>query len=186
MANPLPNDPGGTEMGRAPRRMSLVNLNGDPSTLENEMEAQFNPTELDEKIAVNYNRLAIMGMSHKGLQYQQTDNMTWDFELAFRAFDNVGNRLPYLRFARNFLMSVCVPRRGSADVTGGAPPRLLFIWPNMITLTAVITSLAFKHTFMGQDGTFYHSAAKITLEEMRDVRMFSEDILETGTQRGSR
>src|SRR5437868_5591301 len=64
-----------------PDRMSITNIDtGDG------MIAQFNPTELKEKIGAGYARLQVVGRSSKPLQYQGTDNHTFDFELAFRAW----------------------------------------------------------------------------------------------------
>lgn len=163
---------------RAPSRMSFTNV----STTES-FEAQFNPAELGEKIAVNYARLAVMGLSHEPLQYQRTGNHTFDFELALRVYDDNGNRRVTIVDQRRFLLSLCYPRRGATNVIGGAPPRVLFVWPNLASLTSVIASLDFKHTLFGRDGTPYHSQVKVGLEEIRDFRLFSEDVRKTGTQR---
>jgi hypothetical protein len=165
-----------------PARMSLSNLSTSQSVIQT-LEAQFNPTQLRETIVVNYARLAVLGLSHKPLQYQNTDNHTFPIELAFRAYDAKGNRLDDNKAARRFLMSLCYPRRGSSTVTGGAPPRLLFVWPGLMSLVAVITKLEFEHTLFNFLGDPVHSSAKIDLEEIRDVRLFSEDVLAQGTLR---
>lgn len=163
---------------RAPQRMSLTNV----STTDS-IEAEFNPEELEEAIAVNYARLAVLGLSHEPLQYQRTGNHGFDFDLALRAYDESGNRVADIQYHRRFLLSLCYPRRGAGNVVGGAPPRVLFVWPNLASLTAVITSLKMKHTLFGRDGTPYHSAIKVGIEEIRDFRLFSEDVLKMGTQR---
>lgn len=163
---------------RAPSRMSLTNV----STTQT-VQAQFNPTELKEKLTVNYARLAVLGLSHKPLQYQQTDNHAFDFELALRVYQDGQNQSVTIQMIRRFLLSLCYSRRGAANVVGGAPPRVLFVWPNLASLTSVVTTLEFTHTLFGLDGTPYHSTVKVGIEEIRDFRLYSEDVLATGTQR---
>ncbi len=165
-------------LDQEPDRMTLANVvSGD------ELEAQFNPAEISEKLVPNYNRVGIMGLSHKPHQFPQTDNHAFEFEMGHRVYDRRGNRLIDIHYARRFLLSLCYPRRGAGDIVGGAPPRCLFVWPNFISLTAVITGLDFKHTFFGRDGTPYHFGVKVNIEETRDIRLFSEDVLANGTQR---
>ena len=38
------------------------------------MECLFNPTQLSEKVQVNWNRLSALGLSHQVLQFQSTGN----------------------------------------------------------------------------------------------------------------
>ena len=52
-----------------PPRCSLVNVVTGES-----IECLFNPTQLVEKVQVNWNRLAVPGLSHQVLQYQSTGN----------------------------------------------------------------------------------------------------------------
>lgn len=163
---------------RKPVRMSLANLNTGVS-----ISAQFNPSELEEKISVNYAKLSVLGLSHKPQQYQNTDSLDFDFELAFRSFDDDGNKMDDVAYARRFLMSLCYKRRGSTTVVGGAPPRVLFVWPKLISLSAIVTSLTFRHAKFDPDGPPTQFAVKVGLEEIRDTALFSEDVLANGTLR---
>ena len=52
-----------------PPRCSLVNV-----TTAESIDCLFNPTQLTEKVQVNWNRLAVPGLSHQVLQYQSTGN----------------------------------------------------------------------------------------------------------------
>jgi hypothetical protein len=52
-----------------PPRCVLVNVTSGES-----MECLFNPTQLSEKLQVNWNRLAVPGLSHQVLQFQSTAN----------------------------------------------------------------------------------------------------------------
>jgi hypothetical protein len=169
----------------APDRMSLMNTSTAVS-----VEAQFNPTQLDEDLAVNWNKLAVLGLSHMPLQYQQTDNHAMSFELAFRAWDkNPTSRLADIHYKRRFLLSLCYPSRNSpATVVGGAPPRVLFVWPSslaggFVSLTSVIKKLHLSHTFFNRKGDSVHFSCKVDLEEIRDFRLYSEDVLTMGTAR---
>lgn len=165
-----------------PARMSLTNL-----ATATGIEAQFNPTELEESLAVNWNRLAVLGLSHKPKQYQQTDNHEFEFELAFRAWDDTGNRLDDIALSRRFLLSLCYSSRASAGsgVSGGAPPRVLFVWPKLVSLTATINKIRIKHSAFNKEGDPIHFAAKIELDEIRDARLYSEDVYLNGTIRSS-
>ena len=53
-----------TKSTARPPRCSLVNV----ATSES-IECLFNPTQLTEKVSVNWNRLSIPGLSHQLLQY---------------------------------------------------------------------------------------------------------------------
>jgi len=68
-------------------------------------------------------------------------------------------------------------------VVGGGPPRALFVWPGVISLTCVLTALSFKYDRFNLEGTPVQFTAKVTLEETRDVRLLSEEVLADGSQR---
>ena len=52
-----------------------------------------------------------------------------------------------------------------------------------MSLTCVVTALSFKYGRFNLDGTPVQFTAKVALEEVRDVRLLSEDVLQDGTQR---
>lgn len=164
----------------SPTRMSIANLKtGDV------LEAQFNPTEVQESLSVNYNELSVLGLSHQPTQYQSTGNQSFDFELAFFAFDARGNRLDDIAYARRFLQSLCYSSRGAGDVLGGAPPRALFLWPALASLVCTVRSL--QTTFQQFNVLDYPVRwnTKVKLVEVRDGRIYSEDVLQSGTERGA-
>jgi hypothetical protein len=167
----------GDTVSLAPARMSIANVSTGQS-----IEAQFNPTEFEEALEIQWARFLIPGLSHQPIQFFQTGNVKFPIELYFQAQDPTSGLEPML-LARRFLQSLCYPRRGAGDILGGAPPRALFVWPNLVSLTCVITSLAFRYAFFNVLGTPTQLTAKLALEEIRDVRLFSEDVLERGSQR---
>jgi Contractile injection system tube protein len=157
--------------------MSIANVSSGES-----IEAQFNPTELEEVLEVNWARQTVPGLSHQPLQFVNTGNLKFTLELQFEAQDPTTDIDQILR-SRRFLQSLCYPRRGAADVVGGGPPRVLFVWPTFVSLTCVIASLSFKYSRFNLAGTPIQFTAKIALEEIRDVRLLSEEVLANGTQR---
>jgi len=182
MANSIPTTT--AAMRRKPKRMWLTNVD----TLE-EMIAHYNPSEMEEIISVNYNRLKVLGLSHEILQYQNTGNLRLNMVLQFHAFDGTNegqrNRVLDMKDAKRFIQSLCYSKRGAGDIAGGAPPRVLFIWPNYAALTCKITGdMTWKTTQQALDGSPMVSECKITLEEVRDFRLYSEDVRIYGIERG--
>lgn len=161
---------------QAPARMSIADVSSGES-----IEAQFNPTEFEEAVEVNWARQTVPGLSHQPMQFVNTGNVKFTLELQFEAQDP--SDIDQILRARRFLQSLCYPRRGAADVVGGGPPRALFVWPTFVSLTCVIASLSFKYSRFNLAGTPVHFTAKVALEEIRDVRLLSEEVLANGTQR---
>lgn len=61
---------------QTPARMSISNIaTGDA------VEAQFNPTELEELLEVNWTRHVVPGLSHQPLQFVHTGNARFQLEL---------------------------------------------------------------------------------------------------------
>lgn len=172
-----------TELGqsvasRAPS-MLLVNLSNNVT-----LEPQFNPTEFEEKLGSVWSRQAIPGLSHQVKQFGNTVDVTYDFELFYRVSDGGDAELQRVKTARLFLYAACHPRAAATAIPSAGPPRLLFVWPGLITLSCVVTALAFKYTRFNSNGDPVAYTAKVTLEEIRDVMVSMEDILVKGTQRG--
>lgn len=175
MANPIP---ASLEfLRRKAQRMHLQSM-GDPTW---EIEAQFNPEQVKEHLAANYARLAVTGLSHKPLQYQNTENHTFSLTLAFMVYDREGNKLASNDECRRFLLSHFYAPRRAANIIGGQPPSILFAWPNFIGMLVKITDVDITHTKFGVDGTPYHFAADCKFEEKRDDRLTFEDVRFTGT-----
>ena len=173
---------------RPTQRMSITDL----TTLE-EVEMQFNPSELTETVRIDWARLRIPGLSHERLQFNHTENYKATFRLIFDALTENSSGISIRRGndaarnldTRNFLMSLCYPKQGAATVSDGEAPRVLLVWPNLISLTAKIDELKFHHSRFALDGTPTFFEVDITLEEIRDTRLTSEDVRASGTQRSS-
>ena len=162
-----------------PPRITLHNI-GSGETVE----MPFFPSTLTERIVVSYSRQKVVGMSHTILQYANTENYTLPgLSFFFRA--TTPEELAANLSARNFLMSLCVAREGARAVRDGGPPRILFIWPQMISLTTKITNLQLQHTKFNVRGASTIYSAKFDLEEIRDARLTSEQVRTFGTIRDS-
>lgn len=161
--------------------MSITNL-----TTGESVGMQYNPTEVEEVLAVTYAKQTVPGMSHKVHQYTNTENLGLTFDLAFDALANPKSFDVFsCGLARSFLHALCYPRRGATTVRAGAPDRALFMWPNLYTLTSVIINLRIRHTRFALDGSPTAFVASLTIDEIRDMRLTAEDVEAAyGTIRG--
>ena len=161
-------------MVRSPRCV-LVNVTSGES-----MECLFNPTQLTEKVQVNWSRLAVPGLSHQVLQFQSTANRSLagvEFYLdRFFATEQPGE--PDIMEFRSFIRALTVPSSGTEGVVDTAPPRTLFIWPEVITVETVVTDVEFQYRQVAIDGRVLVYAATVTFEEILDVRVTSEELRE--------
>ena len=164
--------------GQRPPRLTLANLATGDS-----IEAQFNPAGFEEAIEVNWARLKIPGLSHERLHFVHTGNLKLSLELTFDALDPA-TTLDTILQARRFLMSLCYPLAGE-DVASTSPPRVLVVWPATVSLTCVVGSLSFKYARFNIQSVPVQFTARIALEEIRDVRLTSDEVLADGSQRPS-
>jgi hypothetical protein len=132
-------------------------------------ECLSNPTEVVEKLAVNWNRLAVPGLSHQVLQYQGTGNrqlsgLEFYVDRFFAA--EVGSAEVVEDF-RRFLLALT--RAPDDNLTAG-PPRTLVIWPRLFVVECVLESVEFRYRRFGADGSPLVYTAAVTFEEILDVR----------------
>lgn len=144
------------------------------------VEAPVNPPEFEESLEVAFQRQTVPGLSHQVMQFTNTGNYKVELELEFLA--ESPKLLEAAQKARSFLFSCCYPKKAT-DVPSGAPPRLLFLWPGMVSITCFLTKITIKHDRFNRQAQSYHFKAKLSLEEVRDVRLLSEEVAQIGTQR---
>ena len=187
---------------RAPRLIiqAISPVNGLPKYIE----ALFNPSVIEEHIGVKYGGQVVPGMSHTVLQYSHTENHEIDMDLrflvdsdlryGFNAFDDVGigtntpgtsKTLDTVLEARRFLMAMCYPRSNEHTVAGGAPSRVLVLWPGLLALVCVIKDVKFKHQQFNVHGQPVDMIADVKFVEIRDSRLTAERVAYQGTERGS-
>jgi len=158
-------------LARAPR-CSLVNVWSGES-----IECLLNPTELVEKLQINWNRLVVPGLSHQPLQFQSTGNRQLsgvEFYLD-RFFASEQPGAPEILEFRRFLMALTVPPEALESVVSAAPPRVLVVWPRVLTIECVLGSVEFHYRQFATDGQVLVYTASVSFEEILDVRITSED-----------
>jgi len=161
-------------LAKAPR-CHLVNV-----TTGESIACLFNPAQLVEKLQVNWNRLAVPGLSHEPLQFKNTSNRqlaSVEFYLdRLYAAEQPGD--VNIRDFRAFLRALTVPQAGTEGVPATAPPRVLFIWPSVLTVECVVASVEFHHKHFASDGSVLVYTAVVSFEEILDTRVTSEELRE--------
>ena len=156
-----------------PPRCVLVNV----STGES-MTCLFNPTQLTEKLQVNWNRQVVPGLSHQVLQFQSTSNRQLtgvDFYLdRFFATQQPGD--PNILEFRAFLRALTMPPAVTEGVLATAPPRVLVVWPNVLTIECVVASIDFQYRQLAVDSSVLVYVASVTFEEILDTRVTSDTL----------
>lgn len=163
---------------------SQVNISlGNLSTGET-LGTQFLPETLDESVRAVYALINVPGLSHQPQQYSHTENLGYDVDLYFRV--KYAGDTQRLDDARKFLHAACYPMEGSDSVATGAPPRILFVWPGLISMTCKLHEVKIRYLNFSPAGIPTAFTARVTLMEALDVRMWAEDVRLFGTQRGRR
>lgn len=142
---------------------------------------QFNPTQFEEALSVNYGRPQVLGLSHQTLQYLNTGNLQVPMEFFFLSQDPAAHEGG--KQVKNFLYSLCYPPGGADSVVAGQPPRALVVWPGVLSLTTKLTQLRIRNQRFNRQGEVVQFTASCTFEEMRDVRWTSNDARQFGVRR---
>ena len=163
-------------LGLEAPKMSIARIDTGAS-----LQVQFNPAELSESLEAVYARLTVVGQSHQQMQFVNTNNLKFNLDMAYTAMAGP-DALQRLLAARRFLHSLLYPR-GATTVAAGGAPRVLFVWPTIISLTCVVTELKGKFTRFNSQGGPVQYTASLAIEEVRDVRILSEEVAALGTLR---
>lgn len=159
--------------------VEIIDLDSDP------LDSRFlpyAPTEFSEDIVANWTEKEIVGLSHRILQYANTSNYTIpSLEFFVRSGRSAIESEAAIQDLRRWLMSLCYPKEET-----GAPPRCLFVWPNMVSVTCVINQINFKHSQFRPDGSSSIYTATMKVTEIRDDRISSEDVRIKGAIRSRR
>jgi hypothetical protein len=155
---------------------------------------QFNPEAFTEAFGVNYAKHTVPGLSFEIMNYINTKNVTIPLsiylsqglkdEAPIGMSANEGNDVNELLNAKSFLQSLVYPVETPAG-SWLAPPLVMFVWPSVVTMVAVVTSLSFGHQrFSERDLATIAMTADLTLEECRSVQRFSSDVRREGSDFG--
>ena len=158
-----------------PPRMTITRMDTGAT-----ISAQFNPEEVTEEIGVNFAEPAVLGLSHQPLQYLNTSNLLLNFDMGFDVLSIEGGTA---LASRRFLHAVCYSSRAAQTVASGGTPDLFFVWPNLYSLVCRLKKLRIVHKRFNLSGLPTLFAASLTLVEVRNVRLYSEDVENYGTMR---
>lgn len=162
-------------MGAAanPAKVHLVNV-----TTGEGIDVLINPTQLQQAVSVNYARQQVPGMSHQPLQYISTGNRVVgpvQFQMD-RLVAEATQDSPEILDFQQFIEALTVPAAGTGGPADTRPPRVLIVWPGVMTVEAVVTSADFLFIDFGEDASALAYVANVTFEEALDVRRTSQQL----------
>jgi hypothetical protein len=168
----------------SPPKLVLFNL-----LTDERLNAQFNPTDLELTIKATYKKQIVPGMSHTPLQYSHSEGLSFPLELRFQvqALSVESTEVPFTLDDRQrvegFLLALTTPNNGMGIIGHSAPPSVLVVWPNFLSLEAVVESISFKYSRFNAQMHPVELTASLTLEEVRNMRYTSERARVEGFQR---
>lgn len=182
-------------------RGALVNLQ-----TQKMLEFFMNPTELSMSLTVNWTKQQTLGGTYERMHYRGTTNPTFPLELhfnrllyadSFRTATNSAGRgggaelspseLKEISDAfegyRRFLLALAYPVGNVREVLRRSPPHALLLWPKVLAVRVVLTSLTIRDTSFANDGAPSAFNASCTFEEFRTYRLTSSDVTASGMVR---
>ncbi len=78
------------------------------------------------------------------------------------------------------IRALTVPPETVQGVVGAAPPRVLVVWPGVLTVEAVMTGVEFQYRRFAGDGRALVYVATVNFEEILDTRITSEQLRQAG------
>ena len=142
------------------------------------LEAQYNPSELEETIGAAYAKLVVPGLSHKVKQFTNTEDDVLKFKLDYVVDDGGPAAADRLIAARLFFKTSVRPRRNIGAVSSGGAPRLLFFWPNFMSMTSILVAASLKYTQFNSTGRPIRMSVDVTLEDVRDTIILADDFFD--------
>lgn len=111
------------------------------------MEPMFNPTQISEEMQAHFQRHQAPGVSWETLHYTGTSNRTFkgiEFYVD-RFFAEAQPSAQDIREFRAFLRAFMAPSAAQDGAPNNTPPRMLFIWPDVAVMEAVVLDLEFQY-----------------------------------------
>jgi hypothetical protein len=143
-----------------PQEPSKLNLFAFDFPEMEELEAQYNPEELDFAFNPSYDHVDILGSTNKPVHYTGTDNPTVPINLRFWA--TTRDEMARLYIARTFLMRLVYPV--ALEGVTSAPTRILLTLPNITSVIGIATNLRIKHVYWAASGKIRHFSATFDFE----------------------
>jgi len=150
-----------------------------------EFEVPFNPNSLSTAFVAKYTSLLPVGHTSNTLHYEGTESPAIPLELLLwlKAVEGEPGSgfLRDIQEIQRFLMSLMYPVEFAATVHSNAPPRVLVIWPNELSVVARVTSLKIDRVqFRNTDLRSMVSRASMTIVPIRGSRVSSEEMRDSG------
>ncbi len=155
-----------------PPRMTITRLD-DPTIV---LEAQYNPEEVKEKVGASWSKQVVPGLSHQVKQFTNTENRRISFTMVFQAIPLGLDGTSRIRQVRRFFLSSVRPRRNVGSIASAGAPRLLFVWPEYMSLTATLESANMNTKRYNAGGPPIELSVEVELEEIRDTAIFADEI----------
>jgi hypothetical protein len=85
-----------------------------------------------------------------------------------------------------FLESLCYPDFAANGILEGAPPRILIVWPKVLSMQVVVKgTFSLKRTQFASDGHCTRFTATLPVSEIRDGRLSAADVRTQGLRRSA-
>lgn len=138
-----------------------------------QVTVMFNPTEFEHAIQTNWQRFTIPGLGYQPRHYVNTTNAALPMELFYRALTAAD--LVQMRETMNFIRALCYPVQSQSVSTGG-PPRVLVVWPQVVSMICTIKALGERFIKFNKFGDCVVAKARVEFEEMRATPIFFRDV----------
>ncbi len=161
----------------SPLRMSLGNFETGES-----ITAQYNPRDVKIAIEAIFNRVKTPGQVGEEMQFANTSNIKPSFELTFNAR---APQSPNLLDIEGFIFSLLHPPKKVGGVTTGAPPLVVFSWPNWIMLVTRMPKLEQTTSMFNRDGKPEFQTYRVELETQYTRRIGREEIRRSALRRAA-
>lgn len=135
-----------------------------------------NPTTVRIRQAVDWTRLAVVGLPYEPSQYNRTRNIEFSMQFYFSAVEAAvrGYDLDGFEQLRFFFESLLYPRR-----PGGSPPLVAVIWPNVFAFRAACESQSEDFTQFGTAGHPEIFTIDVDFFEVQGLR-YADEVAKSG------
>lgn len=139
---------------------------------------QFNPTEIQIALGVDWKGSASPGASFERLQFANRKNDVYTFKIQL---DGKSRGAPSVTDWLAFVASLMAPDDADLDIKTAAPPRVLFRFPGFISVETILPKCTIKaKRFDITTGTPDYVDVDIELIERRTKRLGSQTIRRLG------
>jgi hypothetical protein len=139
---------------------------------------QFNPTEIQIALGVDWKASASPGASFERLQFSNRKNDVYTFKLQL---DGKSRGAPSVSDWLAFIASLMAPDDADLDIKTAAPPRVLFRFPSFISVETVLPKCTLRaKRFDFTTGAPDYVELDVELLEHRTKRLGSQTIRRLG------